>query len=378
MKQGTLVWLPARGQDRAWVLAEVASDTTREIEPANVLVRVDDNVLTVAVSAVLQSNASSLFDPDEDDLKGIDDLIALRFLHEPAIMQALTVRYGAGRIYTSTGPIVIAINPFRDVTQALYTWDVLQHYKRKGDERRHGKNHTRARPHIYGTADSAYRRMRVSMADGSLNENQCILISGESGAGKTVSTKYVMQFLATMGLDDADAKAAAMLGTAAQSLKKDKASSRGVGGGAIAAVAASLPRATPGSSSQSKASRIQSRVLVSNAILEAFGNARTLRNDNSSRFGKFIKMSFDARGRLAGARIDTYLLEKSRVISQNIGERNYHCFYQLVEGATEQEREDWQLLGLDECNYTNGSECYERRDGVQDADEVRCFFFVFV
>lgn len=106
---------------------------------------------------------------------------------------------------------------------------------------------------------------------------------------------------------------------------------------------------------------MEERVLQSNPILEAFGNAKTSRNDNSSRFGKFIELQFDNRGVLVGAKIQTYLLEKVRVIHQNAGERNYHIFYQLCSGASDEQREAWKLKGIEDYKFTSESECYTLR-----------------
>src|SRR5262249_44164302 len=119
---------------------------------------------------------------------------------------------------------------------------------------------------------------------------------------------------------------------------------------------------------------IADRVLESNPILESFGNARTIRNDNSSRFGKFVKLAFDGGGNLTGAQIATYLLEKVRLTQQAAGERNYHVFYQLMSGATEEERVKWRLPdSLEQCRYTNQSHTYDRRDNVDDGDQhARC------
>ena len=172
--------------------------------------------------------------------------------------------------------------------------------------------------------------------------NQSILISGESGAGKTVTTKFAMKYLATVG-------AASRTGGAAAG--ESKGENKGEEGG-------------PEDKS------VEEQVLESNPILEALGNARTVRNDNSSRFGKFIEMKFSNKGRLIGAGIQSYLLEKVRLVIQAEGERNYHVFYQMCAGASEVERARWQIGdSLEAFNYTNQSGCYDRRDGVLDSDE---------
>ncbi|KAL7538332.1 hypothetical protein ACHAWF_006065 [Thalassiosira exigua] len=338
---------------------------------------------------------------------GTDDLIGLTHLHEPAILHALRVRYDADVIYTSTGPILIAINPFK--AMPLYDEGVMTRYRLQGergfvdsakeeDDGKKGEGKGKKKkakkkvgsefegrrlpPHAYLTADDAYRAMmrgmemglaggggggggtgRTSKMDrkksimdkkvgrglGSLSvppddldatpTDQSILVSGESGAGKTVTTKIVLNYFAMLS------KVAA-------------------GGG--------------GSSNSDEAKqdddvRIEQQVLDSNPILEAFGNARTVRNDNSSRFGKYIDIRFSKRGKLVGASVDTYLLEKVRLIRQNEGERNFHVFYQFLEAASEDERDEFFVgdMGLSDFALTNQSGTYDRRDGVGDTDMHR-------
>jgi len=172
-------------------------------------------------------------------------------------------------------------------------------------------------------ADAAYRNLMDAPGQ---KTDQSILVSGESGAGKTETTKFVMSYLATVARKDAE-------GT------------------------------------QQSDDHVADRVLESNPILESFGNARTIRNDNSSRFGKFIQMSFDHDGSLVGAQIATYLLEKVRLAQQGAGERNFHVFYQLIAGASEEDRAKWMLPAHpSEAHYTKQSKVYDRRDGVLDAD----------
>jgi len=114
---------------------------------------------------------------------------------------------------------------------------------------------------------------------------------------------------------------------------------------------------------------LEKQVIQSNPILEAFGNARTVRNDNSSRFGKFIEIQFDKHAKLAGAQVRTFLLEKVRLVRQSEGERNYHIFYMLEAGTSEDDRDEWRLKGIEEALYTSQSGCYDRRDNVDDAEE---------
>ena len=225
----------------------------------------------------------------------VDDLTALRFLDEPNILDTLRQRFLRDEIYTYTGTILIAVNPWKTIA-GLYEPATLKAYQSSPTTDLH-----LVKPHTYAVAQSAFTCLCRTAAD------QAILVSGESGAGKTESTKHLMQYLAAVASSSA------------------------------------IPRAGGGVAGEgSTRAGIEKQVLGSNPILEAFGNAKTLRNDNSSRFGKFIEMLFSAhdareapRMRLTGAAIHTYLLEKSRIVSIANGERNYHIFYQLCAAASE-------------------------------------------
>lgn len=218
-------------------------------------------------------------------------------------------------------------------------------------------------PHVYQTADDAYRAMmrglenkalmknQVQRRDSRLSTvqttsaashtNQSILVSGESGAGKTVTTKIVLNYFAMLS-----------------KIRQDRSQ-----------------RSTP-KKNESPAYRepmyddvtTEQQVLQSNPILESFGNARTSRNDNSSRFGKFIDISFSKSGKLSGAAIETYLLEKVRLIHPSVGERNYHVFYQFLSCATAKERRDFNIhnMRVEDFRLLAESGTYDRRDGVSD------------
>ncbi|KAG5178804.1 P-loop containing nucleoside triphosphate hydrolase protein [Tribonema minus] len=257
----------------------------------------------------------------------VDDLIVLTHLHEPAILYTLEERYKQDVIYTYTGPILLAINPFWRVP--LYSNSILEQYKKDGVNKAFDPDYQSALPpHVYATADSAYRLMSKPTSERQ-KRNQSILVSGESGAGKTETTKIIMRYLAILGGHDSRAL-----------LEGD-----------------------------STVISIEQQVLQSNPILEAFGNARTVRNDNSSRFGKFIEIDFDKDGFLFGAAIRTFLLEKIRLVHTSEQERNFHIFYQMLAGATEECRKRWQLAPDPRIyHYINQSNCYARRDGVRDAD----------
>uniref|UniRef100_A0A453Q2S1 Myosin motor domain-containing protein n=1 Tax=Aegilops tauschii subsp. strangulata TaxID=200361 RepID=A0A453Q2S1_AEGTS len=240
------------------------------------VLKVNGDTITVKCSneKTVTAKASHVHakDPEESPC-GVDDMTKLAYLHEPGVLQNLKSRYDMNEIYTYTGSILIAVNPFRRLPH-LYDIQMMEQYK--------GADFGELSPHPFAVADVAYRLM--------LNEgiSQSILVSGESGAGKTESTKMIMRYLAYMG---------------------GKAATEG--------------------------RTVEKQVLQSNPVLEAFGNAKTVRNNNSSRFGKFVEIQFDQKGRISGAAVRTYLLERSRVCQISESERNYHCFYMICAGSPE-------------------------------------------
>lgn len=318
---------------------------------------------------------------------GVDDLIGLTHLNEPAILHALRLRYDANIIYTSTGPILIAVNPFKHMD--LYTEETMHRYRTQGEQgvstnsnegnpyttpfKKRGRmdvtSSKRLAPHVYQIADDAYRAMLRGLENNILmatpvrnrrrggNEapvvecenpaNQAILVSGESGAGKTVTTKIVLNYLAM--------------------LSKIRASQSTTGTPSMHTPVKSTNGDLSGDTS------IEQQVLQSNPVLESFGNARTIRNDNSSRFGKYIDISFTKSGKLSGACIETYLLEKVRLIRPGAGERNYHIFYQFLSSATASEREEFYIdnMQYDDFRLLAASGTYDRRDGESDEDNHR-------
>ena len=236
--------------------------------------------------------------------ENIPNLINLTHLHEPAILDALDKRYNKEKIYTYTGPILIAINPFKNLP--LYNENNFKFSQRWGFTNEIPK--LQDTPHVYSIADYAYRKMLYD------KRSQSILISGESGAGKTVSTKVIMRYLTRTGTT---------------------------------------------SSSGTELVNIEDTILDSNPILEAFGNASTIRNHNSSRFGKYIKLCFD-NDNLQSGTIETYLLETVRLIKQSEGERNFHVFYQMLEGLSDEQlkniyifKKDWKLVSKCENSHIN-------------------------
>ncbi|XP_042050999.1 myosin-17-like [Salvia splendens] len=252
------------------------------------------------------ANIAKVFPKDtEAPPGGEDDMTKLSYLHEPGVLQNLATRYELNEIYTYTGNILIAINPFQRLPH-LYDTHMMEQYK--------GAALGELSPHVFAIGDVAYRAM---VNEGKSNS---ILVSGESGAGKTETTKMLMRYLAHLG------------------------GRSGVEGRTV-----------------------EQQVLESNPVLEAFGNAKTVRNNNSSRFGKFVEIQFDKNGRISGAAIRTYLLERSRVCQISDPERNYHCFYLLC-AAPPEEREKYKLESPETYHYLNQSKCY-KLDGVNDTEE---------
>ncbi|KAK6944781.1 Dilute domain, partial [Dillenia turbinata] len=289
---GSHVWV--EDPKLAWIDGEVFSINGDEVH-----VQTTDGRKVVA-------NISKVFPKDtEAPPAGVDDMTKLSYLHEPGVLQNLATRYELNEIYTYTGNILIAVNPFQRLPH-LYDTHMMEQYK--------GAGFGELSPHVFAVADVAYRAM---INEGKSNS---ILVSGESGAGKTETTKMLMRYLAHLG------------------------GRSGVEGRTV-----------------------EQQVLESNPVLEAFGNAKTVRNNNSSRFGKFVEIQFDKNGRISGAAIRTYLLERSRVCQISDPERNYHCFYLLC-AAPPEDIEKYKLGNPRSFHYLNQSNCYEL-DGVSDAHE---------
>ncbi|EDO44895.1 predicted protein, partial [Nematostella vectensis] len=243
-----------------------------------------------------------------------EDMSNLTYLNEASVVHNLKQRYFSGLIYTYSGLFCVAINPYRRLP--IYTDKIVFAYR--------GKRKTEAPPHVFCICDNAYQNMLQD------RENQSMLITGESGAGKTENTKKVIQYLAHVsgGISKAD-----------EEHKKQ----------------------TGGS--------LEDQVIQTNPILEAYGNAKTIRNNNSSRFGKFIRCHFGPQGKLAGADIESYLLEKSRVIYQQEIERNYHIFYQILYGAPKDLHDQLLLESNKTADYAYTAKGCERADGIDDVEE---------
>lgn len=311
---GMRVWATIGGEE-GWAPAEVL-----RVKNDSIRVRHEDD------ASEHDYPPAKLFIRNPPNLDNVSDLTQLSYMHEPGLLYILAERYSNSQIYTFTGTTLIAVNPYARLP--LYGKEILDSYV--------GQPIGRMPPHVFAVAEDAFR----SMMD--FSEPQSVLVSGESGAGKTETTKVLLQYLAAMGsLSDGAAGDES-------NAKNSKKGASGGGGGKTS---------------------VEQQVLQSNPILEAFGNAKTLRNDNSSRFGKFIRIQFDARGHIEGAKVQTYLLEKPRLTSQIPGERNFHVFYQLCKGASSVDRKQLALKEVSDYHYLNQGNCPD----VPNVDDVHEF-----
>uniref|UniRef100_A0A8C2BJZ3 Myosin, heavy chain 11b, smooth muscle n=1 Tax=Cyprinus carpio TaxID=7962 RepID=A0A8C2BJZ3_CYPCA len=252
-----MVWIPSERE--GFQSASIKEETGNEV-----VVELDNGQkMTVSKDEIQKMNPPKF--------NKVEDMAALTCLNEASVLHNLRERYFSGLIYTYSGLFCVVVNPYKFLP--IYSEKIIEMYK--------GKKRHEVPPHIYAVTDNAYRNMLQE------REDQSILCTGESGAGKTENTKKVIQYLAVVA--------------SSHKGKKD--------------------------------GELEKQLLQANPILEAFGNAKTIKNDNSSRFGKFIKINFDNTGYIVGANIETYLLEKSRCIRQAKIERSFHIFYYMVAGS---------------------------------------------
>lgn len=249
------------------------------------------------------------YDSSKKKEVGVSDLTLLSTISDQAINENLKKRFFNGSIYTYIGHVLISVNPFRDL--GIYTDAILESYK--------GKNRLEVPPHVFAIAESMYYNMKA------YNENQCVIISGESGAGKTEAAKRIMQYIAAAS----------------------SAHSESIG-------------------------KIKDMVLATNPLLESFGCAKTLRNNNSSRHGKYLEIRFNAQFEPCAGNITNYLLEKQRVVGQIRNERNFHIFYQFTKGASENYRQMFGVQKPEQYIYTSASGCtsVETIDDLKDYQET--------
>ncbi|XP_069510474.1 myosin-9 [Ambystoma mexicanum] len=286
------VWIPSekQGFEAAYLKEEAGDEAILELAENGKKVKV---------------NKDDIQKMNPPKFSKVEDMAELTCLNEASVLHNLKERYYSGLIYTYSGLFCVVINPYKNLP--IYSEEIVDMYK--------GKKRHEMPPHIYAITDTAYRSM---MQD---REDQAILCTGESGAGKTENTKKVIQYLAYVA--------------SSHKSKKDQG-------------------------------ELERQLLQANPILEAFGNAKTVKNDNSSRFGKFIRINFDVNGYIVGANIETYLLEKSRAIRQAKDERTFHIFYYMLSGAGEHLKTD--LLLEDYNKYRFLSNGHVTIPGQQDKD----------
>ncbi|NWX28702.1 MYH7 protein, partial [Notiomystis cincta] len=321
-EQLKLQTIPFDGKKRAWIPDEKEAYIEVEIKESSggkVTVETKDKETRVVKEDEVQP-----MNPPKFDM--IEDMAMLSHLNEPSVLYNLKRRYSHWMIYTYSGLFCVTINPYKWLP--VYTAPVVAAYK--------GKRRSEAPPHIYSIADNAYNDM--------LRSKPCPgdPIAGKSGAGKTVNTKRVIQYFAIV----------AALG--------DTPGKKLIPSGCVAADT-SFGFVFQGT--------LEDQIIEANPAMEAFGNAKTIRNDNSSRFGKFIRIHFGPSGKLASADIDIYLLEKSRVIFQQPKERTYHIFYQILSGK-KPELQDMLLLSLNPYDYHFCSQGVTTVDNLDDGEEL--------
>ncbi|XP_071368082.1 myosin-7B-like, partial [Centroberyx affinis] len=295
------------GTKRVWMPDEVEAYIEVEIRELNgdkSTVETKDGRFVIVKEDDLQP-----MNPPKFDM--LEDMAMLTHLNEASVLFNLKRRYSMWMIYTYSGLFCVTVNPYKWLP--VYSPAVVSAYK--------GRRRTEAPPHIYAIADNAYTDMLLN------RENQAMLITGESGAGKTVNTKRVIQYFAI-----------------------------------IAALGETRFDNSRGS--------LEDQIIEANPAMEAFGNAKTIRNDNSSRFGKFIRIHFGPTGKLASADIDIYLLEKSRVVFQQPGERSYHIYYQIM-SSHKPELQDMLLVTTNPYDYHFCSQGVTTVEGINDGEELR-------
>ncbi|XP_032910063.1 unconventional myosin-VI isoform X3 [Catharus ustulatus] len=275
MEDGKPVWAPHPTDGfQMGMIVDIGPDNLT-IEPLN------------QKGKTFQAAINQVFPAEEDSKKDVEDNCSLMYLNEATLLHNIKVRYSKDRIYTYVANILIAVNPYFDIPK-FYSSETIKKYQ--------GRSLGTLPPHVFAIADKAFRDMKV------LKMSQSIIVSGESGAGKTENTKFVLRYL---------------------------------------------------TESYGSGQDIDDRIVEANPLLEAFGNAKTVRNNNSSRFGKFVEIHFNEKNSVVGGFVSHYLLEKSRICVQGKEERNYHIFYRLCAGAPEDIREKLYLSSPDNFRYLN-------------------------
>ncbi|XP_011251964.2 unconventional myosin-Va isoform X2 [Camponotus floridanus] len=295
--KGGRVWVPH--PEKVWEGAVLLENYNKRNQ-STLKVQTEESNQTKTLEIKSDVDLPPLRNPDI--LIGINNLTSLSFLHEPAVLYNLQIRFQRHCIYTYCGIVLVAFNPYNELH--IYGNDTIWAYR--------GQAMGDLEPHIFAVAEEAYTKLERE------NHDQSIIVSGESGAGKTVSAKYTMRYFATVG----------------------------------------------GSATETQ---VEKKVLASSPIMEAIGNAKTTRNDNSSRFGKFIQIHFNKNYHITGASMRTYLLEKSRVVFQANEERNYHIFYQMCAAA--KRLPQLYLSDQDQFHYLNQGD----NPTIDGVDDLECF-----
>lgn len=371
-----LVWIPH--DTNGFVAASIKSERNDEYEV---------EILETGKRCHINKDDVQKMNPPK--FNKVEDMAELTCLNEASVLHNLKDRYYSGLIYTYSGLFCVVVNPYRRLP--IYTDKVIDLYK--------GKKRHEVPPHIFAVTDSAYRSMLQD------REDQSILCTGESGAGKTENTKKVIQYLAYVAsskprptnaqqstptssvnsiphlLNESSVMASPINGHSNHLTNNNNSIDHKLAVQQNNNHDISLIPTTPDHNNQSSSTpqtpnsvylhsgELEQQLLQANPILEAFGNAKTVKNDNSSRFGKFIRVNFDASGYIAGANIETYLLEKSRTIRQAQDERSFHVFYQFLNGASPEERQEFLLE--DVRNYTFLTHGHVPIPGLEDTQEFK-------
>jgi len=292
----TTVWIPSADKEKVYEQAEVTKDDGK-----NFTVRGADGQ-----EKTFPKDEKNYMGVNPAKFDGVEDMGELGHLNEPAVLYNLKKRYDCDLFHTYSGLFLVVVNPYKRLP--IYTKEIIDVYR--------GRPRDKVAPHIFAISDTAYRAMIQT------GQNQSMLITGESGAGKTENTKKVIQYLAAIA-------------------------------------------------GRSGEGTLEQQLLEFNPILEAFGNAKTTKNNNSSRFGKFIELQFNSGGQIAGANTLIYLLEKSRVVFQAPSERNFHVFYQILSNAMPAEtKQRLHLQTPADYFYLNQSSTYTIQ-GVDDGQELQ-------
>ncbi|KAG0688901.1 Myosin type-2 heavy chain 1 [Pichia californica] len=305
MQTFALCWIP--DEKLGWLAVRVQQITNND-NKYQIKLEVEndpENIITIETNTLDESNPEVPL--MRNQAENVEDLTTLSHLNEPSVLNVIKLRYSQFNIYTYSGIVLIAVNPFQR-NDELYSPYRIKRYAntRRGDEE----------PHLFAIAEEAYRCMI------NRKQNQSIVVSGESGAGKTVSAKYIMRYFASVDSDE----------------------------------------------NHHDMSETEKQILATNPIMESFGNAKTTRNDNSSRFGKYLEILFDNKTVICGAKIRTYLLERSRLVFQPKTERNYHIFYQMIQGLDEDIKKSIHLQDIEYYHYLNQGGI-PLIDGIDDKKE---------